>query len=404
MNSIIDSGQLFAKAVTNYENDNNLELAIEYHQAGRLKEAMQTYQRVLASDANNCVALNNLSLLFDDNTALQILKLTLDVDPDYLDALINMCSRLMNKNNPTEALIYARRAEKISLDDARVKQLLIDLGAPLIPSVYESPHTKQPEYSVIIPTHRRDKLLARALSSIKQQSSEIQHEIIVVSDCDDALTDDVCRNLLQSTDTYIRRSGSPGPSASRNLALQLARGKIVLFLDDDDAWHPDFLASLNFCEPLQKGQPVYFNCTVVKESRKLSGPEFRNEKFFDTHNRLNENVFIKNQVHMSCFAFPRELLFDLIFDPHMKAYEDWDFLLSIFEKKMPIHIPVLGSIIHEVDDESSDRRGNSVAAKDLNAVIDYLYVYRRHPVDMTLREKRAAFLANAGLVLPPEVL
>lgn len=403
MSSQTEPGQRFAAAVMNYEKNNQLMQAIESHQAGRLTEALQAYQRVLTVDNNNYVALNNLSLLLDDSAALQMLRMAIELAPNYLDALINITSRLINKNNRHEALKYAQQAKEIAPQDARVTELLrrLETSGSCTAEVVQS---WVPEYSVIIPTHRRNKLLDRALTSIKQQSTEKTHEIIVVSDCDDALTDAVCRNKLQPTDTYIRRSGTPGPSASRNLALQLARGRTVLFLDDDDAWHPNFLASLSICESLQKGQPVYFNCSVVKETRNSDGPQYLEESFLDTKENLNQFVFVKNQVHMSCFAFPRELLFELKFDPYMKAYEDWDFLLSIFERKMPIHVPILGSQIHEVDDESSDRRGSTVAAKDFNAVIDYLYVYRRHPVDITLREKRAAFLANAGLVLPPEVL
>ncbi|OYY19293.1 MAG: hypothetical protein B7Y59_05030 [Burkholderiales bacterium 35-55-47] len=261
-----------------------------------------------------------------------------------------------------------------------------------------------PKYSIIVPTHRRANLLDRALSSIKLQICNSNHEVIVVSDCVEAETDEVCRRWLGSSDTYVRRSGVPGPSDSRNLALKLARGKFVLFLDDDDAWHQGLLASLDECQILNSGHPVYFNCSVVKESRKSSKPHRIGEKFLDTSGLLDLNVFVKNQVHMSCFAFPTELVRNLEFDTHMRAYEDWDFLLSVFEQQMPQHHPFLGSAVHEVDDESSDRRGNSQPAQDFNAVIDYLYVYRRHPVSTELQLSRARLLASAGLQLSSDLL
>lgn len=383
--------------------DGELAQAIEHHQAGRLAEAMRAYQRVLVADERHPIALNNLSLMLDDATAVQLLQAALDIAPEYLDALVNMSTRWMALANPQEARKYAERAQRVAPEDARVGQLLSRLEA-MAAAQDTALNREPPAYTVIIPTHRRAKLLTRALASIQQQASAARHEVIVVSDAEDAATDEVCRQWLARSDTYIRRAGPPGPSASRNLALQIASGRTILFLDDDDAWHPGLLAALDECEALQKGQSVYFDASVVKETRKPEGPELLSEERLDTRAQLTAEVFVKNQLHMSCLAFPRERIQGLTFDVHMRAYEDWDFLLSAFERGMPVHVPILGSQIHEVDDASTDRRGSSTSATDANALIDYLYVYRRHPVAPALQEKRAALLAHAGLSLPQELL
>lgn len=382
--------------------------AILHHQAGELEEAVLAYQRVLAADARNPLALNNFSLLLSDDAALELLGIALDVSPDYVDALINSGVRWMQKGDCDAALGFALRAQQLAPAEPRVKDLLRLASEKKHARPHDSGTAGQvrssPLFSVIIPTHRRANLLARALASIQQQTLSDRHEIIVVSDCADSATDAVCHQWLKPTDTYIRRSGSAGPSASRNLALQLAKGQYVLFLDDDDAWHPALLASLQECAPLNKGLPVFFNCTVVKETRPPEGVERLSEAFLDTGALLDKNVFVKNQVHMSCFATPRGLLQDLTFDHHMRAYEDWDFLLFLIERQMPVHVPILGSVVHEVDDATSDRRGNTTPAQDFNAVLDYLYVYRRHKVDPDLQEKRAALLRSVGLALDAQLL
>jgi GalNAc5-diNAcBac-PP-undecaprenol beta-1,3-glucosyltransferase len=264
--------------------------------------------------------------------------------------------------------------------------------------------TYQPKYTVIIPTHKRAGLLKRALSSLKEQANASQLEVIVVSDCGDTDTDQVCQQLLSPSDIYVRRAGLPGPSASRNIGLQMAKGQFILFLDDDDAWHNNLIDALNACDHLQNGHAIYFDGTVIKESRTDKGPVFLREIFISTSKKLNENVFVKNQIHMSCFAFPRHLLGNLAFDLHMRAYEDWDFLLYVFEREMPVHFPIIGSKIYEVDDETTDRRGNSKQAHDYNAILDYLYVYRRHPTNTILQEKRRTLLNHAGLPLPSHTL
>jgi len=265
--------------------------------------------------------------------------------------------------------------------------------------------TPPPAVSVIVPTHCRARLLRRALESLKAQAGAERLEVIVVSDAADPPTDAVCTELLGPEDTYLRRSGSPGPSASRNLGLSLARGGVVAFLDDDDAWHPGCLAALCGPTPLRDGTPIYLNCSIVTERRPAEGPETLSEVGANLAGGLTPEVYVKNQVHMSCFAFPRAMLHGLAFDPFMRAYEDWDFLLAVFDRQMPVHVPALGSRIFEVRDDTTDRRGASRGANDYNAVLDYLYVYRRHPAPHPdLAARRVELLGRFGLTLTPDLL
>jgi len=259
--------------------------------------------------------------------------------------------------------------------------------------------TNHPFLSLIVPTHKRAKLLHRALASVKAQATEVSVEIIVVSDTKDNSTDQVCHELLSNEDYYIRRNGLPGPSVSRNLGLSLAQGRYIMFLDDDDAWHPGLLKNLSDSLEVKQGLPVYFDCSVVTESRLTEGPVFLSEITLKQAGKLTEEAYVKNQIHMSCFAFPRELLSNLVFDPFMRAYEDWDFCLSVFERKMPVYLPFVGSRIYEVHDQTTDRRGASPQATGLDAVFDYLYVYRRHSSpNKAISAKRALLMNQVGMI------
>ncbi|WP_321787588.1 tetratricopeptide repeat protein [Paraburkholderia sp. J94] len=250
-----------------------------------------------------------------------------------------------------------------------------------------------PFFSIIIPTHQRPKLLRRALQSVKSQAMPVPFEILVVADTSDDETDVVCEEMLGEADRYMRRIGKAGPSESRNLALDQAKGRYVLFLDDDDALHPGALAELYAHPSVQRGEPVYFNCSVVEERRSPAHTETLSEKTVDQRGRLTDDSFTKNQLPLSCYAFPRALMDGIRFDPFMRAYEDWEFLLAVFERQMPTHVPVLGPRVHLVSEGPSDRRGSAAVAKDFNAVLDYLYVYRRRPAPTeSLKAKRSEFL------------
>ena len=259
--------------------------------------------------------------------------------------------------------------------------------------------------TLVIPTHLRSNLLKRTLSSINGQKHRKFIEVIVVADVVDSATDQICCQMLNTGDIYVRRNCLPGPSASRNLALDLAHGSHVMFLDDDDAWSIDFTENL-FSHPrvFDEGA-VYFNCNVVKESRRTLDPKFIGISFLDLANKLTSDVFVRNQIHMSCFLFSRKILHGIKFDTSMRAYEDWDFLLYAFERTMPIHINLTCSNVYEVDDETTDRRGSSTDATDFNSAIDYLYVYRRHfSSDKDIQIKRKNLLASVGLSIPQSML
>jgi len=389
----------FARTVRDHEIAERLRQAVNDHQNGNGETAARGYQQILAADPHNSQALNNLSLLLvDHHQAIRLLRKALEGVPHYVDALINLGVRELATGDVSGARATLQRAAELAPNDTRVQQAIASSANYRSEKTNEQIH--KPLYTVIIPTHRRPKLLDRALASIKAQTPEVQLEIIIVADIADIETDAVCQRWLSPGDIYVKRNGKPGPAESRNLGLRLAHGEVILFLDDDDAWHPDLLTQLSQNEALRNGRAVYFNCTITKERRTTTGPIRIRDLELNTRGMLNNKVYVKNQVHMSCFAFPARILRELWFDPHMRAYEDWDFLLSVCDRQMPIHANILGSKVYEVDDETTDRRGNSQAANDLNAIFDYIYVYRRHPVGPELQEQRAVLLASTGFPVP----
>ena len=89
--------------------------------------------------------------------------------------------------------------------------------------------------SVVIPTHNRAHIIARAIeSAISQTYARLQ---IVVAD--DGSTDNT-RTLAESYGdrvTYVRQPNA-GVSAARNFGLRQTRGEYIAFLDSDDSWLP----------------------------------------------------------------------------------------------------------------------------------------------------------------------
>jgi glycosyltransferase involved in cell wall biosynthesis len=94
-----------------------------------------------------------------------------------------------------------------------------------------------PLFSVIVPTFGRPRFLEDAIRSVLQQSVD-DFECVVV---DDASPDPVV-TMSDPRVVVVRRERNGGPAAARNTGLQMARGRYIAFLDDDDVYTPDRLA------------------------------------------------------------------------------------------------------------------------------------------------------------------
>ncbi len=93
------------------------------------------------------------------------------------------------------------------------------------------------EASVVLPTRNRRRLLEVTLGSALAQE-DLEFEVIVI---DDGSTDDTREYLAGLDDprlTVLSNERRDGVSRARNRGIELARGKWIAFLDDDDRWLP----------------------------------------------------------------------------------------------------------------------------------------------------------------------
>jgi glycosyltransferase involved in cell wall biosynthesis len=94
-----------------------------------------------------------------------------------------------------------------------------------------------PRVSVIIPTHERPHLLARAVNSARAAGTGV--EVIVVDDASTDETAEVCRGLPDIN--YVRIERNQGVAGARNVGILVSTGKYIAFLDDDDLRLPGSL-------------------------------------------------------------------------------------------------------------------------------------------------------------------
>ncbi len=103
--------------------------------------------------------------------------------------------------------------------------------------------------SVIVPTFRRDWELRRALCSLAEQTFS-EFEIIIIDDNGDAvwrnktleILSEIRHNYAHIELNYIQNPESLGSALARNVGVQIAKGKYITFLDDDDEYLPEKIA------------------------------------------------------------------------------------------------------------------------------------------------------------------
>ncbi|MFP4616187.1 MAG: glycosyltransferase [Thiohalorhabdus sp.] len=100
--------------------------------------------------------------------------------------------------------------------------------------------------SAVIPAHNRERLITETLDSILQQK-RLPEEVLVVDDGSTDGTAEVVREWSRrhpNLSLVLVEQENGGPSAARNRGLMEASGQWVAFLDADDLWEPELLASL----------------------------------------------------------------------------------------------------------------------------------------------------------------
>ena len=113
--------------------------------------------------------------------------------------------------------------------------------------------------SVLIPTFRRPDSFIRAARSIFRQQGVEGIELVAIDNSPEGSALDAFRALDAESPFPFRwaHAPKPGVAQARNVALALARGDLVAWLDDDEEASPRWLASLIAVRKQTSAQSVF---------------------------------------------------------------------------------------------------------------------------------------------------
>ena len=101
-----------------------------------------------------------------------------------------------------------------------------------------------PFFSVVLPTYNRVEFIAATIESVVKQKYD-NWELIVVNDCSTDKTSEVIGKYASKKIKILNLAENNGVSYARNRALEIAKGRFVTFLDDDDLYAPSFLQTVH---------------------------------------------------------------------------------------------------------------------------------------------------------------
>lgn len=184
--------------------------------------------------------------------------------------------------------------------------------------------------SVVIATYNRQALLRRLLLDLDAQTIDKEHyEAVVVDDGSDEDTRAMSSDLRLRYSHRVERQKNAGAAAARQRGVELARGKYVVFVDDDMHVLPDFLEK-HLAKHLEIGDGT--NSVVLGRLRpdaKLADmPLF--ERYYarvmgDQCEDLaaGRRAVRAHNIYTGNLSVPRELFLDAGgFDPSFRALED----------------------------------------------------------------------------------
>jgi len=245
-----------------------------------------------------------------------------------------------------------------------------------------SEHTA-PEVSVVVPTRNRARSLGCTLAALAAQTyPRARFETVVVAnDCSDD-TASMVRALRGPDAVRLIESPFPGMSRARNEGAAAARGRLLVFLDDDVEPLPDWLAA--HAEAHGRRTDLVAIGPLLVPSPPRRRRSLLTERLHALDQAFAASLAGTKDLDWTCMtggnvSMPREL-FDEAgrFDTTIVGYGSEDYELGLRAQKAGAHfafVAAAGAYHHHPDDDSLVaylQRGRSVGRNDARLA-------RRHP-------------------------
>ena len=259
-----------------------------------------------------------------------------------------------------------------------------------------------PCVSVIVRTKDRPRLLAEALESLRRQTYT-DFEVLLVNDGGSPPAREILEpppgRGLRVLDTEPPR----GRARALNTGLKNALGRYVAYLDDDDLFHPDHLATLaGFLDGSDQYRAAY---TDVEQIEQTLGEDGRyhdgKRKTVYGHAFQPGRLLSSNFIPIIGLMHHRALADEIgRYDESFDLFEDWDFLIRLAHLTRFRRIPRVTCVYRVRNDATNATSEAPWLAEKAQAARTQLF--EKHWTERTVASEMAlvdSFQADAGELL-----
>ena len=192
-----------------------------------------------------------------------------------------------------------------------------------------------PGISIIVPVYNVEKYLSRCVDSILAQTFS-DFELIIVDDGSPDNCPGICdRYALEDKRIKVIHQKNAGQSAARNAGLDIMTGKYVMFVDSDNAVHPDICRILY--EIITK-ENADISASTISIFSTEQPPEYERIDFpakyqiFNGGDIFEKKVIPSGFLYSPCIKMYKRDIFDNLRFKEGIVYEDYQIMPYILNK------------------------------------------------------------------------